>query len=138
VLFITVHIPLECLLPHTFLFFQLDARKTLFKYHEGPGPGGGQRPGRGMTWKCHSFTQVGLCGRERMRTEREYCYVCQRAVPYDKDVSSDGRRRSADREIENFGENRIGQSCFGENQTERNGSGNRSSLEEVVTTHSFV
>ena len=34
-----------------------------------------------------------------MRTERDYCYTCQRAVPYDKDAVSDNRRREADRAI---------------------------------------
>jgi hypothetical protein len=34
-----------------------------------------------------------------MWTDRDYCYTCQRAVPYDKDVASDARRRESDRTI---------------------------------------
>ncbi len=34
-----------------------------------------------------------------MRTEREYCYTCQRTVPYDKDDTSDTRQREEDRTI---------------------------------------
>ena len=34
-----------------------------------------------------------------MWTDRDYCYTCQRAVPYDKDTVSDTRRREEDRTI---------------------------------------
>ena len=55
--------------------------------------------GKRLTWKCHSFTQTGSCGHQRMRPEREYCYTYQRSVPYDRDTTSDARHREADRGI---------------------------------------
>ena len=36
---------------------------------------------------------------QRMWPEREYCYTCQRPVPYDRDTVSDARHREADRGI---------------------------------------
>jgi hypothetical protein len=36
---------------------------------------------------------------QRMRPEREYCFTCDRPVPYDRDAGAAARRREADRGI---------------------------------------
>ena len=49
--------------------------------------------GKRREGKClHVNTDGSVCGLSHgMRTEREYCYTCQRLVPYDKDTTSDAR-----------------------------------------------
>jgi hypothetical protein len=76
-------------------------KKTLLKNLEGPGCfcSGWEVHGKRLTWKCHSFTQTGSCGHQRMCPEREYCYTYQRSVPHDRDTTSDSRHRESDRGI---------------------------------------